>query len=151
MQERLNCITGNIQHCILFQNIIVWEIAINTQGQQLIAIKVGDIKLGYVTDEYIQGVVLTKTFLLLTNNSNPEGEKLKALLSPEKNDSQYLDLDKLSHFVKSDIPTNKELYNYFKEAGYHKLFEVDEKLFERHMAKNIHVELIEEYIFVAHS
>ena len=146
MKERLDCIPENLHHNILSQSIKRWETSTNNRAQTLIAYKFGDTKLGYLVYEYNQGVVLIKTFLLLTNNGTPESEKLNMLLGLEKSDKKYLNMDKLSHFVKSDIPNNKELYDHFKDAGCDCLFDVNEKIINQNTNENIHAALIEEYI-----
>jgi len=146
MKERLDCIPENILHFILYQNIVLWETNTNNCSQSLIPYKFDKTKLGYLVYEYNQGVVLIKTFLLLTNNGTPEGEKLNKLLGIEKLDKQYLDLDKLSQFVKSDIPHNKELYKHFKDAGCADLFEINKKIVKQNIEENTHAALIEKYI-----
>jgi hypothetical protein len=146
IQERLDTIPEDIHHYLLYQNVANWDALTNSRGQSLIAYTTGETKIGYLVYEYIEGIVLIKTFLLLTNNDTPEGEKLNKLLGLEKTDKQYLDLDKLSHFVKSDIPKNQKLYNQFKDAGCAGLFEVSEELMIQNTHENIHAALIDDYI-----
>lgn len=146
MKERLDCFTENIRHFILYQSIDLCETNTNNRGQSLITYKLGKTKLGYLVYEYNQGVVLIKTFLFLTNNDTPEGEKLNQLLGLEKLDKQYLNLDKLSQFVNSDIPGNQKLYILFKDAGCADLFEINDIITKQNIHHNIHAGLIEKYI-----
>ncbi|MCK5279279.1 MAG: hypothetical protein KAK04_12080, partial [Cyclobacteriaceae bacterium] len=56
------------------------------------------IKLGYILLEYLDGILLAKTFLLLTNNGTPEGDKLSEISGMKKFDHKYWAIDKLSTF-----------------------------------------------------
>ncbi len=146
LYERLDCVSKPLLFCFLTYGIYEWETETNSKGQQLIVFKFNQLKLGYFVYEYIEGIVLIKTFLLLSNNLTPEGEKLYGLLGLEKEDKRYLDLDKQSHFIYSDIPKNQELYGKFKEAGCENLFNKKLADEEKEYGENIHADLIEEYL-----
>lgn len=47
------------------------------------------IKLGYILLEYLDGISLAKTFLLLSNNGTPEGDKLNEISGIKKFDHKY--------------------------------------------------------------
>lgn len=147
LNERLDCLSIHIRQLFLFKNCKWCETAISHHGNQLIPFFLGEYKLGYLLYEYIEGIILIKTFLLLTNNATPEGEKLNQILGIEKNDKKYLTLDRLSHFIHSDIPENKALFKHFKEAGCGDLFNIDYKIFNN-TDQNIHADLIEDYLQV---
>jgi hypothetical protein len=85
------------------------------------------IKLGYVLLEFLDGILLAKTFLLLSNNGTPEGDKLSEISGMKKFDHKYWAIDKLSTFHNSDLkdhPQTKEIFemagcgNLFKELSY---------------------------------
>jgi hypothetical protein len=149
MNERLDCLSENLRHFILFQNVSAWETVTNHRGEHLITCRIVQSKVGYLVYEYIQGAVVIKTFLLLTHNDTPEGEKLNELLGLEKTDKHYLVLDKLSGFIKSDIPTNPTIFEHFVNAGCAELFNLDASFFAQNVHENLHAALIEEYINAA--
>ncbi|WP_346854129.1 hypothetical protein [uncultured Draconibacterium sp.] len=92
------------------------------QGKMLVDYVYGQTKLGYLLVEIVDNVLLIKTFLLLTNEATPEGEKLKELTGLSKVDMKYWNIDRLSTFQKTDIEENEELKSIFKNAGCSKLF-----------------------------
>lgn len=128
LKERLDCLGLN-----LIQRTLCYSI------QQCVAIKMkdnrvlieyyhGKIKIGYLVAEYIDGAVLIHTFLFITANGTPEGQKLYKLSGLEKLDKKYLSIDKLSTFINSDISKNEELKSLFKSAGCDSLFEIEDAL-----------------------
>lgn len=92
------------------------------RGKILIDYVYGQTKLGYLLVEIVDNVLLIKTFLLLTNQATPEGEKLKELTGLSKIDMKYWNIDRLSTFQKTDIEENEELKLIFMNAGCGKLF-----------------------------
>uniref|UniRef100_UPI0032178E4C hypothetical protein n=1 Tax=uncultured Draconibacterium sp. TaxID=1573823 RepID=UPI0032178E4C len=113
------------------------------RGKILVDYVYGQTKLGYLLVEIVDNVLLIKTFLLLTNQATPEGEKLKELTGLSKIDMKYWNIDRLSTFQKTDIEENKELELIFRNAGCGKLFnkavnflEAEEKE-HRSVAENI--------------
>ncbi|MFV0593526.1 MAG: hypothetical protein ACK5M7_19295 [Draconibacterium sp.] len=113
------------------------------RGKILVDYVYAQTKLGYLLVEIVDNVLLIKTFLLLTNQATPEGEKLKALTGLSKIDMQYWNIDRLSTFQKTDIEENEELKLIFSTAGCGKLFSKavnfleDEDKEHKHIAENI--------------
>lgn len=97
----------------------------------------GFTKLGYLKGDLIGDKVVIRTFLFLTNNGTPEGEKLQKLFGLEKADKKYLGIDKLSTFVLSDIKENEQLKTLFCEAGCGGLFELDKTALDKPEEKEI--------------
>ncbi|NJO89402.1 MAG: hypothetical protein HC831_10930 [Chloroflexia bacterium] len=79
-------------------------------------------KLGYFSAEAIEGMIVIKTFLFLTNGGTPEGQKLEKICGLKKQDKKYWAIDKLSTFKNSDIAKTPELKSLFLEAGCSDLF-----------------------------
>jgi hypothetical protein len=84
-----------------------------------------DKKVGYLVSEVVDDVVVIRTFLLLTHNHTPEGEKLKELLNTTKTDMKYWAIDRMSTFIASDISRNEALKSRFIEAGCGDLFDIN--------------------------
>jgi hypothetical protein len=62
--------------------------------------RVYDHPIGYFIGELIDGSFVIQTFLFITNNGTPEGDKLNKNLGIKKLDKKYLAIDKLSTFLK---------------------------------------------------
>lgn len=111
------------------------------RGKVLVDYIYSQTKLGYLLVEIVDNVVLIKTFLLLTNEATPEGEKLKELTGLSKIDMKYWNIDRLSTFQKTDIYENEELKLIFKKAGCGNLFSKAVNYLEEeehlHVAENI--------------
>ncbi|MCE4563625.1 hypothetical protein INQ51_04825 [Maribellus sp. CM-23] len=92
------------------------------RGKILVDYVYAQTKLGYLLVEIADNVLLIKTFLLLTNQATPEGEKLKDLTGLSKIDMKYWNIDRLSTFQKTDMEENEELQLIFRNAGCSGLF-----------------------------
>ncbi len=124
LYERLNCMERFVIHLYLIKSLFCFSIVKNRRGQNLIEFKCDDIKIGYLVYEYIEGIVVITTFLLLTNNGTPEGDNLQEVLGMQKLDKQYLGIDNLRNLVFSDIVENKQIYDLFRDVGCADLFRV---------------------------
>ncbi len=94
----------------------------------LVAYHLLDQKLGYFVFKAFEDMYLAKTFLFLTMDGTPEGQKLWEKLRLTKKDKQYTGLDRLSTFVLSDIKEDSELAAVFEQCGCAHLFNVAEEL-----------------------
>jgi len=114
----------------------------------LVAFRLFNTKVGYLLAEYIDDAVLIHTFLFITNNGTPEGQKLTELTGLGKLDKKYLAIDKLSSFVKSDIGKNEKLKSIFEKAGCSSLLDIEEtveKISTKHADSSI-TELLLRYL-----
>lgn len=83
-----------------------------------------EIKVGYFVAEYVDGIIIIRTFLFLTNNGTPEGRRLNSLTGLSKIDKKYLQIDHIAAFFESDIEENEHLRQLFSNAGCGELFKV---------------------------
>lgn len=90
---------------------------IEFMGKKLIPFLFEKKILGYFLCEFHNNYCLAKTFLFLTHNTTPEGEKLNRELSLTKFDKKYLQLDTLSHFTHSDIKDDPDLMEILNKCG----------------------------------
>lgn len=97
------------------------------KDQNLIEYYFQDTKMGYLVLDFTDQTILIRTFLFLTHNKTPEGDKLAKLAKLSYSDIPYWQMDKLSTFTKSDIGTHPQLRELFEKAGYGPLFEFDSK------------------------
>jgi len=126
MEERLDSL--NLQELIssVYASLLRPVAVRKEKCRILLSFRILETKMGYFTAQYIDGAVLIHTFLFITNNGTPEGEKLNELTGLGKLDKKYLTIDKLSTFINSDISTNKKLKDLFIKAGCNCLLEIDE-------------------------
>ena len=122
LEERIDCLCYPFLQYQLYITLKNPEI-INFEGNSLLEYKINDTKYGYFVLEYIEGIIVIKTFLFLTNNGTPEGKKLKEISGLNKLDKQYWAIDKLSTFLSKEFINNESLKELFTEAGCKQLFE----------------------------
>lgn len=100
----------------------------------LVEYRLWEHKIGYFVFKALDDMYVAKTFLFLTMDGTPEGQKLWEKLRLTKKDKQYTGLDRLSTFVLSDIKDDPELVAVFEECGCAHLFDMtEEKLTDRQL------------------
>lgn len=122
MEERLDCLPEFIREFYLYQSLTdptFIHFHGNIFAEYLMDNKV---KLGYILFEFHEDILLAKTFLLLSNNGTPEGEKLNEISGMKKFDHKYWAIDKLSTFHNSDLKDHPQTKEMFENAGCGNLF-----------------------------
>jgi hypothetical protein len=125
LHERMDIPFGGMLHFSLINSLLSPVICKGSDGAMLIEYRHQGYKTGYLRAEIHEDILLIHTFLFLTNNGTPEGEKLHANTGLKKEDKIFLAIDKLSAFIASDIPKNEVIKNIFVEAGCESLFMID--------------------------
>jgi hypothetical protein len=97
---------------------------VNFSGSHLLGYYWHGIKLGYLVCCFVSGCLLIKTFLFITMDGTPEGEKINEKFGLEKNGKRYLDIDKLSSFLYTDLDSDARIKEIFSELGIGQLFEI---------------------------
>lgn len=87
------------------------------KGHVLLECHLGPFKVGYFVISLHEDKWLIRTFLFLTNEGTPEGNKLKKLTQLERLDKKYLMLDRMDAFLTYDISGDEGLRNLFTRAG----------------------------------
>jgi len=146
--ERIDVYSSNHTQINMVISLINPVIIRTGKNTGLIGYSINEHKYGYFACEYIDGDILIKTFLFLTNNGTPEGQKLNELTGLKKEDKKYLAIDRLSSFIASDIEQNQTLKKLFIESGCESLLHAAEHL---HLTKETFNQfdstaLIEDYI-----
>ncbi len=93
-------------------------------GQILIEYRLKNFKVGYLAFDLIKDKLVIKTFLFITMDGTPEGERLRETWGIQAIDKKYLEIDRLSTFILSDIRDNAELKAQFVQAGREDLFTI---------------------------
>jgi hypothetical protein len=73
---------------------------------------------------------LFRTFLFITHNCTPEGDKLKQVTGLQKEDMKYWKIDRLSTFVNLNDKKYPGISNLFKTAGLEDLLHLKDKSFD---------------------
>lgn len=124
LYERIDCVLQTEIPVSIFMSLADCEYCTGRGKTYLIKYNLQHKKAGYFVADIHQGVLLVHTFLFLTNNGTPEGDRLLANTGLGKLDKAYLNIDKLSTFYKSDIAENPAIKQIFVKAGCGELFEL---------------------------
>ena len=117
LKERLDCLDiVGINICLYFS---LKESKIINAGKNdyLIEFRIDSIVVGYLVAHIQEEKLIIRTFLFVTQSGTPEGEKLKELYGLGRLDVSYLELDKLSTYIYTDLCTNPGVSKIFREAG----------------------------------
>jgi hypothetical protein len=129
LRERLDtCNLGTI-HSELFFAFEKKQFAPLANNRALAAFEVFGEKVGYLLVEIVDGAAVVRTFLFITNSGTPEGTRLDHELRVGKMEKEYLQIDRLSAFVKTDLPQDQRVRNVFERVGLGHLCRLDPKLF----------------------
>ena len=86
-------------------------------GGHWIEYRLCGLKLGYLIAEVIGGVVLIRTFLLLTMLGTPEGSEFARRLRLCRPDIEYLGLDRLGNLVTTDLTLDADIADLLRDCG----------------------------------
>lgn len=134
MRERIDTFDHSCLHLTLTYALEKKEITFLPNGKALLAYYIHEHKLGYFILDVIDGVVVVRTFLFITNSGAPEGDRLDKELKVGKFEKQYVGIDKLSTFVHSDLLKDERVRSVFEKVGLGYLNELDPEFYNR---KNI--------------
>lgn len=122
MEERLDSITRYMREFYLYVSMEDPKV-IHFKGRILVEYNLGTgNKLGYLIVDYLNGILLVKTFLLLSNSGTPEGLRLEESSGLNKIDRQYWAIDRLSTFQQTDLKDHPQIKEIFEHAGCGSLF-----------------------------
>ncbi|NVO10558.1 MAG: hypothetical protein HXX16_11395 [Bacteroidales bacterium] len=117
LNERLDCFEVGTIQMSLYESLRDAKVVFENCDQPLIEYKFFGTKVGYLRADYVDGVILIRTFLFITNNGTPEGKKLEKVTGLQKLDKKYLAIDRMSAFNSSDMSSNPEVREIFESAG----------------------------------
>lgn len=128
LSERIDSIMLGLVHFQLFISLKFPKAIRDKNNNILLEYRIFDSKAGYLRADIVDGIILIRTFLFITNNGTPESEKLEEFYGLQKLDKKYLAIDKLSTFMSSDINSNDKINQLFKKTGLECLLELYEKI-----------------------
>jgi hypothetical protein len=156
MRERLGGeVPPAFYRIILAQALIRKEFIPISKTRFLMACFTEDLKVGYFVAEMVDGILLIRTFLLLTNSGTPEGDRLAQLTGLQADDRKYLAIDTLQGLANSDIEQNESFCSLLRAAGCGSILKLCRKinsdpgmmwLLDRSQPKNMISDLITEYL-----
>jgi hypothetical protein len=119
LSERLDNIRiEELQMCVFF-SVIRCRIIKRHGNKYFIEYYLSDTyKVGYLVAKMVDNKLIIQTFLLLTQSETPEEKKLRALTGFEREDIEFLKLDKISAFYDSSLYNDTLLVALFEEAGF---------------------------------
>ncbi|MFA5766816.1 MAG: hypothetical protein WC919_02755 [Candidatus Paceibacterota bacterium] len=93
----------------------------------LVECKCQNSRVGYFVCQIIGNAVLVNTFLFITMDGTPEGRNVQRVLRLRRQDKEYLGLDHIATFLRSDMQSDAYLVNLMKECGCGHLFDLKAK------------------------
>lgn len=115
--ERIDCPNTGLSHFMVYISFSNPRVVFDRNHAPLIEYRMDNSTAGYFVTGLIEGKLIVKTFLFVTNSGTPEGLKLEKSIGLQKLDKKFLAIDKLSSFLKYDIHNNLELQKVFTDAG----------------------------------
>lgn len=89
----------------------------------LVEYRVEDLKLGYLVCQVLPEAVVVRTFLFLTMNGTPEGQRLYHQARLRRSDKEYLGLDRLGVLFTTDIASDPALRSMLDDCGLRELYQ----------------------------
>jgi len=122
--ERIDAVGESIPHFFLFDSLFDLHTTQMEDGSTLIEYRLFSQKVGYLVFDIAESMIIIRTFLFLTNSGTPEGENLKKISGLKMIELKYLEIDKLSTFISTDLKDNPKLVDIFTKAGCGSLFQL---------------------------
>lgn len=114
--ERLDCVHPIFAMYLLNMSLGLWRVDW-FKDTLLIDFYLLPHKVGYLAGKLVGDKIVIRTFLFLTFNGTPEGAALNSYTGLQKLDKDYLNIDKLSAFVASDVSPNSTLGKLLRDTG----------------------------------
>lgn len=128
LQERVDDLYPGLLQASLAGSFLQLRTCTSPAGELLFEYRLFNYKVGYFTGQIADNTIILINFLFLTNNLTPEYALLHSSNSLTSQDKNYLNLNKLSTFVLSDIRNNPAAKQAFEAAGFHDLLSMDKQL-----------------------
>ncbi|HBX46524.1 hypothetical protein [Limibacterium fermenti] len=146
LQERLDILDQYALNYTLWNNTVSIKQVYRYKGYYLLPYLLHDIKVGYLVARIIDDRFIIITFLFITHNSSPEGERLKQITGLTGRDISYWKIDRLSAFMNLDEAKYPELIALFEKAGMGSLKDLKNKQFDIDTLQTGNMEAFDHYI-----
>lgn len=127
-EGRLNCFAPSDEamlHEAVYKGLRQPVVHENRLNPRCVLVEYGlpDCKLGYLVCQVLDNAVVARTFLFLTMDGTPEGDKLYERLRVNRYDKSHLGLDTLAGLRTTDYSSDPVLRRIFDECGLGHIFE----------------------------
>ncbi|MFA9388753.1 MAG: hypothetical protein ACERKD_03045 [Prolixibacteraceae bacterium] len=112
----------------------------------LLPFRLFDVVVGYLLANIVDDCLLFRTFLFVTHNCTPEGDRLKQLTGLSKEDINYWHIDRLSTFVNLKEEKYPKLMKLFEAAGLGNLNNLKEISFDINTMQEANLDGLSEYM-----
>lgn len=146
MKERLDILDDDARNYTLWENTAVLLQIDRYKGFYLIPYKIMKIKVGYLVGKIIDDKFIITTFLFITHNSSPEGEKLKKISGLTTEEISYWKVDRLSAFVNLSKERYPVLMRLFEAAGMGSLKDLKNQKFDVETLQNANLDSFAKYV-----
>jgi hypothetical protein len=150
LRERLDSMDTWLIHLTVYYSLLYPVIVPSGFGYPLIEYRIGKIRSGYFTFIIVEGILLIRTFLFITNNGTPEGKKLQEVTGLGRLDKKYLAIDRISAFISSDIGESEKIKDILTQCNCENLIhlneEINKPLFLKNKSSQRTAQLIERYL-----
>lgn len=122
--ERLSATHHSVAHFIMTLALNEPRVTVRPDGKIWAECYSGRGLLGYFVGDVVDGCVLLRSFLFLTMQGTAEHELLKRRLHVRRRDIQFMRLDDMATYMKSDLADDAELAGILRECGLGHLLEL---------------------------
>lgn len=145
-RERIDVLDTDAINYLLWENTHTINSLVAYRGFLLQAVKLFDVKIGYLVGNVVDDKFLFSTFLFITHSYSPEGDRLKKITGLGKDDISYWHIDRLSTFINLHADKYPQLITLFDEAGMGDVKELKNKKFDIDSLQDANLEALLEYI-----
>jgi len=124
LAERIDCVDICFVHLFVIASLHEPKVFYDNNHNLLIEYRLSGSRAGYFRADIVDGNIVLRTFLFITNNGTPEGQLLAKNIGVNKLDKKFLAIDKLSTFMTSEMMESEFLINTLNDSGCHSLIEL---------------------------
>ena len=146
MSERLDLLNKEALDYAIWQNTNSISDFKIYRNYLFLPFKLFDVEVGYLLADIVEDCLLFRTFLFITHNSTPEGDRLKKQTGLGKEDIMYWHIDRLSTFVGLSEEKYPRLFELFASSGLGDLVKLKEKSFDIDTLQEANLDGLLEYM-----
>jgi len=146
LQERLDLLSPEAINFSLWENTFNIQEMCSYKDRIYLPYNLHNVRVGYLVASIIDEDILFRSFIFVTHNSTPEGDKLKDISGLSYKDISYWKIDRLSTFVNIKKESQQDLLDLFKETGMDKLEDLLDEEFDLESLEAANLDKLMDYI-----
>ncbi len=146
ISERLDLLDKEGINYLILQNTYAIEQFEFYKGNLLLPVILFEVKVGYFVGKIVDNRIIFRTFLFITHNNTPEGDRLSELSGLGKQDISYWGIDRLSTLLNVDPDNHEELISLFQKAGIEDFMQLKEQNFSVENIQAVNIDGLLEYV-----